>query len=176
MKAENMSTRFAYAVAGGAVIFACLTSPAVAAGELKDVSKQISDARGSVLSAEVMLVPRGVSFRTRLGENDLSRNSCTYEVSEKQDLDSLLDTLAHAAIVEVAEPKARLDARIGVFLHASDGSVVRLVTGPDYDNAPSSGIFDRTTPVVAQKGFESDMRIWAAQRKPSRRSYFCEAG
>lgn len=140
----------------------------------KDVSREINNLRSTIVSADVMIVPRGMTFRTRLQEKDLFGSACTYEVSEKKDLDALLDTLANGGVVEAADQQLGYDARIGVFLHTSGGSVVRLITGPDYNNAPPSGAFNRTIAVVAQKGFEADMRLWAAQRKPTRTSYVCD--
>jgi hypothetical protein len=157
------------------LVSAVLASQINAAEAPRDISKEISALRGTIVSAEVMLVPRGMtSFRFRLSEKDLPGNSCTYEVSDKKDLDSLIDTLAAAGIVEAEDPARKVDARIGVFLHTSTGEVIRLMTGPDYSNAAPFGMFNRATTVLAQKGFETDMRIWAAQRKPTRMSYICE--
>jgi hypothetical protein len=176
MKRGNIIKRSVHAGVIGAMAFAFFYQPAVAVEAMKDVSKEINDLRSTVVSAEVMIVPRNMTFRTSLREKDLSGSSCIYEVSEKKDLDSLLDTLAQAGIVEELEPKFGHDARIGVFLYTSDEKVIRLVTGPDYDNAPPRGVFNRTTPVVAQKGFEADMRIWAAQRQPTKTSLICQIG
>jgi hypothetical protein len=163
MKEENRTKKFFCACATAALALVCFYQPAVAAEAVKDVSKEISDMRTTVVSAEVLLTAGNLEARNAHSEKDLQGMARKYNVSGKEDLDSLIDILANAGIVQAPGLLDDYDARIGVYLHTKDGSTVKLVTGPDYE--PADGTFNGTTPVALKKGIEADLRIWAARHQ-----------
>lgn len=175
MKNENAIKKTLRAIATCALALTCFYQPAIATETPKDVSKEIRDLRSTVVSAEVYIVAPGTASRISFKEEDiLGVASCMYQVSEKKDVESLIDVVANAGIVEEISPTRGYDARIGIFLHTADHDTVRLVTGPDYTTEPARGIYNRAVRVVARMGFEADLRHWAAQRKPTRTTLICQ--
>jgi hypothetical protein len=75
--------------------------------------------------------------------------ACSFQATEKDDLEPLLDILANAGLVESREPEDD-DVRIVVYLLTRNGETARLVTGPDYTNAPASRRYNRSTPIAVK--------------------------
>ena len=174
MKEEPVINKTLCAIAICALALAGLYQSAVATETPKDVSKEISDLRDTVVSAEVYLVAPGIASRINFTERDvLGVVSCMYEASGKKDVDSLIDVLADAGIVEQVEPPRNYDARIVVYLHTVEGDTIPLVTGPQYTTEPARGIYNSSLRVVTKMGFEPNLRHWAAQRKPTRTTVIC---
>lgn len=146
--------------------------PAVANDAVEDVSRQLSDLRASIDSAEVFLIARDTSPIHNFGEYDVVRTGCRYIVKKATDLGSLMDVLVNARLTQVPENEDGYDGRVLIRLYQG-GSVIRsLLLGPGYSNANSYGAYkvvasgsDRTFPVEAKNRIERDLRFWAAQHR-----------
>jgi hypothetical protein len=162
---NNIKTLLCAFVMTAMAVGSLQAAPAAETG--KNVSKEISDLRSTVVSAEVLLTSGNLEARHSHSEKDLQGMARKYKVSNKEALDSLINIMANAEIVEAPSPQdGYYDARIGVYLHTKDGSTVRLITGPD--DEPAIGTLNGTTPVALKKGIEADLQIWAASHQSSR--------
>lgn len=172
MKKKTVMNRTICVIATCALALTCRYQPAFATEATKDVSKEISAIRGSVISADVLLAPHNMETRGEVQEKDLPARSCTYHVTEKKDLDPLIDLLANAGIVEVAAADP-YEMRIAVYLHTRAGTSLGIATSQEFNNAPARGLFNRTVPIATKVGFESGLRAWAAQREAPIKSGRC---
>lgn len=171
MKASNF---FGSPVRAGAIFALALAFAleSANAGEAKDISKQISELRDTIRTAEVFLVPRGVALREALGERDVVRIACRHAnfATSPADVGSLIDVLVNAKLMGIPADKEGYDARIVVYLQGTS-RLFTLVLSQDYDNAHARGVFRRegnpslTTHVEATNGIERDLGIWAAQHE-----------
>lgn len=141
-----------------------------------DASKWMSELRGAVDSAEVFLIERDRTFRYAFAENDVTRAGCRYAVSSPEDLDSLIEVLNGAKLVQITPDKSEVDGRIVVRFSKGDARLSTLLMGPDYSNAKARGTYRRdgsSIAVEAANGIEADMRLWAAQHKQLATSKNC---
>jgi hypothetical protein len=145
-----------------------------AADPPKNVSAAISDLRGNVVSAEVWIAPRFLESRTDITVERLRSVGCSYLAVEKQDLDPLLEVLANAAFVADDKPESYFPKFVAVYLTRRSGAVVELLLDREYDNAPSVGMWNGETPVVAKRGFERELRAWAAKRMSTKQTASCQ--
>jgi len=171
MKANNFFQRFVHGCLVAAMPWALAFQPAIGHEAMKDVSKEISALRSSIVSAEVWLAPRNLETRGEVKEEDLRNLTCPYHATQKKDLDPLLDLLTKARIVEVASSDP-YEMRIAVYLHTRTGTTIGIATSQDFNNAPASGLFNRSLPIEVRNGYEADLRAWAAQRE-SFKAYPC---
>lgn len=172
MKRARGMNRFSGAGAILLSALACFHPVAITAEAFKDVSKEISDARSIIRSAEVYLIARDSSFRYNFGESDVIRGGCRYVITSAADLDSLIDVLANVQLLQVPASQEEDDARIVIHLSQGDARIYTLVLGPDYSTANSRGEYRVTgnainsvVPVVATNGIERDLRFWASQHR-----------
>lgn len=154
--------------------FYTVSAPFAGAGEvLKDVSKEISNLRKHIVSAEVWLVPRNTESRAEIMEADIPEAACPYQAIEQKDLDALMNVLVSAGIAEAASPEPD-DVRIAIYLQTDTGTVIKLLTGPDYSNGPARGLYNRDVPIAIKSGFETAMRAWASQRQSTKTTLRCQ--
>lgn len=149
----------------------CLGPPAFAAEASKDVSREISDARSDIRSAEVYLLGLR-DDRFTVEEIDVVRSGCRYVVTSAADLESLIDVLADAQLVQAPASQEADDPRIVIRLSQGNARNYALVLGPDDSDANSRGEYrvtgnavNSTVPVMATKGIERDLRFWASQHR-----------
>lgn len=133
----------------------------------RNISSEIGTLRGSVASGEVYLVPRDMTFRRDLTEDDVVRLGCAYAVRDREDLGSLVQLLVDAGLVELPARGADggYDGRMVVRLNDTQSRLVSVVLEPDYSNAPPRGLYNQVTPVQATNGLEKSLRLWASRHK-----------
>lgn len=156
----------------GAFMLAHPDHPAFASEKGKDVSKEISELRNTVSSAELFLAPPNATFRADLKAPDVIRMSCHYKATSPDDVSSLIDLIANARVIEASSDKDGYDARVVVRLYDGDSKHSTLIMSPDYSNAPANGGYlamskggNQEIPVVANTGIEKELRFWASQHQ-----------
>jgi hypothetical protein len=146
----------------------------VAAQPPQDVGAMLGKLRGQVVNAEVYAVAARWVFRRKMSETDLPAIGCLYRFGEPAAVAALMDTLAAAPIVGAATPGAPLDARVGVYLHARDGTTTRLVFERTYREGDARGLYDGTVPFVAKAPFDRQLRALLAPMQPATIHYQCD--
>lgn len=157
----------------GAIFLGFSTNHVNAGETARDVSAEISELRSAILSAEVRISPGRFESLGEITEQRLQRVGCSYQVTEKQDLDPLLDILVNAGLVEHAHPEP-VDTLIAIYLTTRSGAVIPLLLDAEFTNSPSLGKYNGMTPVAATKGFETALRTWAVERKSSGPKAYCQ--
>ena len=138
----------------------------------KDVSKMIGDMRGSIASAKVVVIREGILFPYNINDKELNRIGCSYLVTSKDDLDSLLNIVTGARIVEVTPffngRKMGISANLGIYLTANDGTTTALIftAGTDLPRAEYGWLNDDTSVRAMNERFAFELREWATERTP----------
>lgn len=159
-------TKFAVIAAG--VTFAWAVAP-ISAQELEPgvVLPEIAALRKSTVSATVVTLPKNVKFGLRMREKDMASHGCTYEVTDYEDLMSVIDVLDHASMRASGKPAMPLDLRFSIVLRARDGKETKMYARDlVMNNGTIDGLFGGI-PVFVNAGFPVEIRAWAAKRKPS---------
>lgn len=145
------------------------------ADDAPTVSGLIAHAGHSYTSALVIVGPRSsFSFNRRQTESDLPKIGCVFKVADRDDMDALVTALAEGEIVEMPREKHDPDARIGIWLRSLDGSETKLIFGRLLRNGPPNGLYNGTTSVITNEGFEESIRIWALHLKISSATPPCD--
>lgn len=122
--------------------------------------------RQSVVSATVITIPKGVKFLTYVRAKELAKFGCTFEVTEYNDLMSVIEILEHADMHPSGKPALPLDLRFGVFLKARDGKETKLYARElVMNNGTVDGVF-AGIPVAIKGGFPAEIRAWASRHVP----------
>jgi hypothetical protein len=161
---ETRKTSFA-ALFLGATLFSSLAS----AQELEPgvALPQLQALRQNVVSATVVTLPKGSKFLTFVRAKELAKFGCTFEVTEYNDLMSVIDILDHADMRPSGKPAMPLDLRFSVVLKARDGKETRMYA-PDLvmKDGTIDGVF-AGIPVAINGVFSPEIRAWASRHVPT---------
>ena len=156
----------------GSFSIAFLSVQAGAAEAPKDVSRMISDMRPSIRLATVVIFPPNIETVAGLNTEELRRVGCSYRVISKDDIESLMNIIDGAHIVE-APPffrggKTGISARLGIFLTANDNTTTNLIfTGRTDIQRPEFGWLNDDLSVSAKnEQFATELRAWTVARNP----------
>lgn len=181
MKAKNFFQRFVYGCLVAAMPWACAYQSAIGHEAMKDVSKEISELRSTIVSVEVYIVPGGVAFRQPLTERDVLQIACRRNVvtANHAAVSGLVNVLENARLVEAPIDKSEYDHRIVIRLHRSDSRVHTLALSRDYIGLNAHGEYRTGTEsspgpaisVEATNGIEKALRAWAEQHQALAANY-----
>jgi len=163
---KEIKTSLAAVVAGALLLGGGIP---VSAQELEPgvVLPEIAALRKSTVSATVITLPKNVKFGVRMREKDMPKHGCMYEVTEYNDLMSVLDVLDHAGMRASGNPAMPLDLRFSIVLRARDGKETKMYARDlVMNNGTIDGLFGGI-PVFVNAGFPAEMRAWAARHTPA---------
>jgi len=156
-------------------VAALLSAGAVGAAEpSQDIGAMLGKLRGQVVKAEVLAGAVKWSFPRRMSEADLPRIGCLYHFDDPAAIASLMDTLAGAPIDYQGTAGAPLNVRLGVYLHAGDGTTTKLLFERTYQNGDARGNLNDSIPFVAKAPFDRHLRTLLAHLQPATVHYQCD--
>lgn len=135
------------------------------AGEEGDyISLEISRAFSKALVVNVYVLPPGANVRYDLGEGDVMRMGCKFELHNPAEI--------HNFAGIVASSNLRMDSDVGavdgrVLIRISDDykNYSTLLMGYGKSNSTSHGVYNGDIPVFSEGNFEKNLRAWIARNQ-----------
>lgn len=142
-----------------------------------DMNNRFNDLRSQADRAVVYIGPHpgDRTFSFSMGEKDLPRIGCTYEL-DKDDVDGLLDLLTEGEIA-IRDRRETINARSGIFVYDGRRLLLKLVFADAFSGERGMrGLLDGETPVMSGPALQDNLRAYAERFTPRSTNNGCEKG
>ncbi|MDQ1814968.1 hypothetical protein RBA41_16795 [Massilia sp. CCM 9210] len=175
MKKYLASALFKSTWAAITLLSALALPPATAATpEEPQVANDIAAVRGQLAKAIIYIGPENWAFSTAKNESQLPSISCEYILTDADSLSTLMDILERGKFAN-HPPPYRMNVRMGIYLHRTDGAVKKILLNNPGLNAGMRGRYDEHTGVMSSPAFADELRAFAATRQQTKPNYYCDS-
>jgi hypothetical protein len=133
-----------------------------------DVSSYLASLQ-SIQEATVSLAPSSWLFYGRLDENTLRKLGCSYSTRDPSMIAHLQDILKQNEVKAAVNKESQFDARNGIFLTLSDGTIIKILFGQQFSELNTvQGTFNHSSTnvslsVTAIDSLPQDLVKWALE-------------
>ena len=142
----------------------CVPQQSGASEEKDYISLEISRAFSKALVVNVYLLPPDVNVRYDLGEGDVMRMGCKFEIRDPAEIHNFAGVVASSNLRLDSNDEA-VDGRVLIRISNDYKNYSTILMGYGKSNSNSRGIYNGVIPVFSEGNFEKNLRTWTAHKQ-----------